>query len=64
MVVYLAIRQHYMMVHGAREGDDLVAVGRGSMIAAILLMFVYTKFVPNTWRGARGSCSRSRRCRR
>jgi eukaryotic-like serine/threonine-protein kinase len=52
MVVYLAVRQHYMMVHAVRDGEDLVAVGRGSMIAAILLMFVYTKFVPNTWRGA------------
>ena len=37
---------------GPRDGEEMIAViGRGSMIAAILLMFVYTKFVPNDWRG-------------
>ena len=51
MVAYLAIRQHYMMVQGSREGADLVAAVRGSMIVSILLMFVYTKFVPNNWQG-------------
>lgn len=51
MVVYLAVRQSFMMTGGVHDGDDLAAVGRGSMILAILLMFVYTKFVPNTWRG-------------
>ena len=51
MVAYLAIRQHYMMVQGSREGTDPVAAVRGSMIVSILLMFVYTKFVPNAWRG-------------
>jgi serine/threonine-protein kinase len=51
MIVYLAVRQYAMMVYGPRDGAQTVAVGRGSMITAILIMFVYTKFVPNTWRG-------------
>ena len=52
MVVYLAIRQHSMMDDELpHDIGEMIAAGRGSMILAILLMFVYTKFVPNTWRG-------------
>jgi tRNA A-37 threonylcarbamoyl transferase component Bud32 len=51
MVVYLALRQYHLIVHEQDSPADLLAVGRGSMILAILLMFVYTKFVPNDWRG-------------
>jgi serine/threonine-protein kinase len=51
MVVYLAVRQYHLLVDDQDGSADLLEVGRGSMILAILLMFVYTKFVPNNWTG-------------
>ncbi len=51
MVVYLAVRQYQLIVDDQVSPTELLAVGRGSMILAILLMFVYTKFVPNDWKG-------------
>ncbi len=51
MVIYLATRQYHLIVHEHDSSAELLAVGRGSMILAILLMFVYTKFVPNDWKG-------------
>ena len=51
MVVYLALRQYHLIVVDQVSSEELLAVGRGAMILAILLMFVYTKFVPNDWKG-------------
>ncbi len=51
MVIYLAARQYHLLVDDQDGSADLLEVGRGSMILAILLMFVYTKFVPNDWKG-------------
>jgi tRNA A-37 threonylcarbamoyl transferase component Bud32 len=52
MIVYLAVRQHHMMLLDARVGGDLHGAARGSMITAITLMFVYAMLIPNTWRSA------------
>src|SRR5258707_997503 len=48
----LAIRQHHMTLVVASAGRDLHGAARGSMILAIMLMFLYAMFIPNTWRSA------------
>jgi eukaryotic-like serine/threonine-protein kinase len=52
MLFYVAVRQYYATLSADTEGRSLVLAGRGGIIWAIMLMFAYAMFIPNTWRSA------------
>jgi serine/threonine-protein kinase len=53
-VAGLAVTQYHQMLHAAVREDAraLVAEGKNALIASLLLMFVYTMLIPNSWRAA------------
>jgi serine/threonine-protein kinase len=54
MVAGLAVTQYHQVLHAAAREDAraVLAESKNALVASLLLMFVYTMLIPNSWRVA------------